>query len=307
MKLLFKTLFLFIFSSIILSGCGYKKTGKFDFDKYHKKRPASPAVKSIKTYQTLTDSAHPNSAEMLLSEVEYSVRGLKWKETYYIPDSGKIDYFTVTNYDNNGNAIETHTEYPSTHYESTEKNSYDNDKHVLTTDWTRTDGNGQSSGRHDYKYDSHGKMIKWDVFEKGKFVTCRIYEYIYDDQGRPVESFCKETKNNKDTSVDCHEKYAYDSITGRESGKIVLIENEVPLEIIESQYDTAGNKILEIQYERDSIGKLKPDTRIINVFNEYGEGRQSVTFKDNKEQSTSDNTYDDYGHLIETRVKDASG
>lgn len=86
-----------------------------------------------------------------------------------------------------------------------------------------------------------------------------------------------------------------------------MIENDVPLEIVESQYDTAGNKILEIHYERDSIGKLKPNTRIINVFNEYGEIKQSVVFKDNKEQSTTDNTYDQYGHLIESKVKDASG
>src|ERR1039458_3319633 len=144
MKLSINNLILLIAGSLMLSGCGHKKINKFDFDKFHKKRPASPLIKSIKTYQATADSAHPKASEILTEEVEYNDKGWKAKETYYSQDSGKIDYFTGTNYDDNGNAIETHTEYPSTHYESTEKNTYDNDKHVITTDWTRTDGNGRS-------------------------------------------------------------------------------------------------------------------------------------------------------------------
>ncbi len=290
--------------SLILSGCKHKDASGFDFYKYHKKHPESPVVKSLKTYNTNSDSAHPNAKEILTSSVEFNSKGLKIKETHYTEDSGKIDYSTITKYDDNGNAIETHSVYPASNYETTEKNTYDKDTHLLATDWSRTDG---TSGRHEYKYDSHGKMIKWDWFEKGKFVISRLYYYNYDKEDRPIECVCKETKNNKDTTSDCHETYAYDSVTGLQSGKIVMIENDVPLEIIEDQYDSTGNKIIEIHYERDSVGKLKPDTRTINIFNEFGDVTQSVVYKGTTQQSAMDNKYDNYGHLIESVTRDATG
>jgi len=304
MNLISKSLALFVLCALVFFGCKNKSGSHFDFDKYHKKHEKSPTVKLFKTYVTNTDSANPNAKEILTVATEYNSKGLKTKETHYTEDSGKIEYTTETKYDDNGNAIETHSVYPISNYESTEKNTYDKDKHLLSTDWSRTDG---TSGRHEYKYDSHNKMVRWDWFEKGKFVISRLYYYNYDKEDRPIECICKETKNNKDTQTDCHEKYAYDSITGLESGKIVLIENEVPLEIVESQYDSSGDKIMEIHYDRDSVGKLLPDARTINIFNEFGDIKQSVVFKGDKQQSTSDNTYDQYGHLIESVTRTDTG
>jgi len=303
-KKIFAALFSLLMLGLVISGCKHKRGSGFDFDKYHKKHAVSPVIKSLKTYITTTDSAHPNAPEILTSSVDFNAKGLKTKETHYTEDSGKIEYSTETKYDDNRNAIETHSVYPASKYESTEKNTYDKDKHLISTDWSRTDG---TSGKHEYKYDSHGKMIKWDWFEKGKFVISRLYFYAYDKNDRPVECICKETKNNRDTTTDCHEKYAYDSVTGLQSGKIVMIENNVPLEIVEDQYDSTGNKIIEIHYERDSVGKLKPDMRTINIFNEFGDITQSVVYKGTAQQSTTDNKYDKYGHLIESITKDATG
>lgn|GEM_PF-4856285 len=299
-----KSSILVIICSLVFFGCKTKSGSHFDFDKYHKKHTPSPTIKSLNTYVTSTDSANPNAKEILTVATEFNSKGLKTKETHYTEDSGKVEYTTETKYDDNGNAIETHSVYPISNYESTEKNTYDKDKHLIATDWSRTDG---TSGRHEYKYDSHGKMVRWDWFEKGKFVISRLYYYNYDKEGRPIESICKETKNNKDTTTDCHETYAYDSVTGLESGKIVLIENDVPLEIVESQYDSTGNKIMEIRYERDSTGKLVPDTRTLNIFNPFGDITQSTSYKGNKQQSITDNTYDQYGHLIESVTKTDSG
>ena len=299
-----KSLSLFVLCALFFFSCKNKSGSHFDFDKYHKKHEKSPTVKSLKTYNTTTDSANPNPKEIMIAATEYNSKGLKIKETHYTEDSGKVEYTTETKYDDNDNAIETHSVFPIANYESTEKNTYDKDKHLLYTDWSRTDG---LSGKHEYKYDSHDKMIQWDWFEKGKFVISRLYYYNYNKDGKPVECICKETKNNKDTSTDCHEKYAYDSITGLESGKIVLIENEVPLEIVESQYDSAGDKIMEIHYGRDSVGKLMPDARTINIFNEFGDIKQSVVFKGTKQESITDNTYDQYGHLIESITKTDRG
>ena len=299
-----KSLTLFVLGALVFFGCKNKSGSHFDFDKYHKKHDKSPVIKSLKTYATTTDSTNPNPKEILNVSTEFNSKGLKTKETHYTEDSGKVEYTTETKYGDNDNAIETHSVFSIANYESTEKNTYDKDKHLLFTDWSRTDG---LTGRHEYKYDSHDKMIRWDWFEKGKFIISRLYYYNYNKDGKPIECICKETKNNKDTSTDCHEKYAYDSITGLESGKIVLIENEVPLEIVESQYDSAGDKIIEIHYDRDSVGKLMPDGRTINIFNEFGDIKQSVVFKGAKQQSTTDNTYDQYGHLIESVTKTEMG
>ncbi len=304
LKGFYKVAFSLLLAGLVLAGCKHKEGSHFDFYKYHKKHPESPVVKSLKTYVTNSDTAYPKASEILSSSNEFNAKGWKTKETHYTEDSGKMEYTTATKYDDNGNAIETHSVYPASNYESTEKNTYDKDKHLLSTDWTRTDG---TSGRHEYKYDDHGKMIRWDWFEKGKFVVSRLYYYVYDKEDRPIECVCKETKNNKDTTTDCHETYAYDSVTGLQSGKIVLIENNVPLEIVESQYDSTGNKIIEIHYERDSVGKLIPDTRTINIFNEYGDVTQSVVYKGTTQQSTTENKYDQYGHLIESITKDATG
>src|SRR5665213_2075416 len=112
MKLSFKVLLLIISGAVILSGCGHKKAAKFDFDKYHKKRFASPGIKSIKTLVTNTDSAHPKASEILTEEVAYNDKGWKTKETYYSADSGKIEFTSSYTYDDKGNVTKTDLDYP---------------------------------------------------------------------------------------------------------------------------------------------------------------------------------------------------
>jgi YD repeat-containing protein len=301
MNIIFKILSAFLLLGLLITGCKQKRDYKAEAEKLHKKRPASPPIKSIKTYNFQSDSLNRNSKEELAQVEDYNAKGLKTKVTHYT-DSNQVDYITDYSYDDRGNAIKTHSVFPLAKYESTEVNTYDKDKHLVKTEWSRTDG---SAGVHEYKYDKQGKMERWDWFEKGQFVISRLYPFIYDDEGRPVESFYKETKNNRDTAVQGHEKYTYDSITGLESGKFVLY-GDIPLEIVENQYDKNRNKILEIHYERDSTGKLSPNTRVMNVFNEYGEVTESNVYKDKKLQSTVDNTYDDYGHLIEAVTKEGN-
>lgn len=278
--------------------CKNKPTAKEDFDKYHKKRPLSPTIKSIKTYASTADSTHIKPAESLAQAEEYDSKGQKIKLTHYIGDSGAIDYITTYQYDDKGNAIQTHSVFPFDHSESTEKNTYDNKNHVIKTEWTKSDGN---YGTHEYKFDSHGAMIQWDSYEKGHFMVTRLYPMIYDKDDHLIESFAKETHGSKDTMVQGHEKYSYDSVNNLEAAKMVLYGDAV-LEIVESQYDTSRNKILEIYYERDTSGKLKRNTRIMNVYNEYGEITSSTTFKDGKVQSVTENKYDNYGHLIESSI-----
>jgi hypothetical protein len=284
---------------LVFGSCSHRRDYKAEAEKLHKKRPASPNIKSLKTYILETDSTNPNAKERLTQVEEYNPKNQKIKLTHY-NDSGKVDYITDYAYDDQGNIIKQHTVYPIEKYESTDINTYDKDKHLLKTEWTRTDG---GSGRHEYKYDKEGKMDQWDWYEKGHFVISRLYPFIYDKEGRPVESFYKETSNNKDTSVQGHEKYVYDSATGLESGKFVMY-GDVPIEIVESQYDKNRNKILEIYYLADSTGKLAPSTRVMNIFNEYGEITESATYKGKRLFSTTTNTYDQYGHLIETVTKE---
>jgi hypothetical protein len=284
---------LLLFCTIALS-CKHKSAEKDDFDKYHKKRPVSPVVKSIKSYVCITDSANPKCREGANTTEEYDAKGQKTKLTQYIGDSGKVQYITTYKYDGKGNAIETHTETPSDNSWSTEKNTFDDDKHIVKTEWGRSDG---GTGTHEYKFDALGHMSRWDWNEKGQVVT-RLYPMTYDKNDHIIESYAKKIQTTKDTIIEGHEKYTYDSATGKESGKVVFL-NDIPLEVLETHYDSAHNKIMEIDRERDTTGRMEART-ILYFYNEYGEVTRTQVFKYGKVQSASQNTYDNYGHLTES-------
>jgi len=285
---------------LLVGGCKSKKDKE---DTLHKKRPASPAIKSVKTYLSVSDSAHLKPKETLTQADDYNDKGFKIKHTQYVGDSGAVEYVTTTEVDKNGNAIKTHTIYTAGHVENTETNQYDKDNHKIKTDFTTGDGN---YGTHEYKFDKNGKIVQWDWYEKGRLVAKKITLITYDKDDHIVENIDEDIRNGHDTVIEGHETYTYDSATGLQTGSFILYgaAKNIPLEIIEDQYDSLHNKILEIHYERDSMGKLKPNTRVMNVFNEFGEITQSSTFKDGQVQSVTDNVYDNYGHLIEATTKE---
>jgi hypothetical protein len=281
------------------TACRHKRDYKAEAEKLHKKHPASPLLKSLKTYSSITDSAHPNPVEMLVQDEAYDNKGRRIKLIHYT-DSGKIEFTTNYTYDDKGNIIQTHNIFPGDSSETTQKNTYDKDNHLVKTDWTSSKG---SYGKNEFQYDKYGKMERMDAYEKGKFVITRLYPFVYDEDGRPLEGFDKETSNNKDTSVQGHRKYTYDSLTGFESGEFVMY-GDVPIEIVESHYDKNRDKIMEIHYQSDSTGQLSPHTRIMNVFNEFGEITETQVYKDKMLESTTTNTYDTYGHLVATETRE---
>lgn len=296
--------FLILISTLgaMLPACKNHKKPAEEVDTWHKKRPKSPPVKTVKTYElTYTDStglATPK-ADTLVQLEEYDRNNHKTHMVHYTEPAYEIFYTS----DANGNYTYTKTVYPDKS-EATETRTYDKDNHPLTTDWKNAD----SYGKHVYTYDEYGNMVKWDWYEKGQFVVSRIYSNIYDANGHTIENFYKETRNNKDTSLMSHEAYDYDSATGKQLHKLVYFNNS-PLAMEEYFYNKNRDRILEVHYELDSNGqgKLVAAERVMNTYNEYGELTQSKLFRYNQLQYTTDNTYDQYGHLILSKQHFSNG
>lgn len=287
-----------------LPACKHHKKPAEEADTWHKKRPKSPPVKTVKTYSAvyMKDSltGKPQGATDTLVQVEeFDKNNHKVHMTHYAQPAYEIFYTS----DANGNYTYTRTVYPDKS-EATETRTYDKENHPLTTDWKNAD----SYGKHIYTYDENGNMSRWDWYEKGQFVVSRLYPNVYDDNGRLIESFYKETRNNHDTTLMSHEAYDYDSITGKQQHKVVYMNNS-PLAMEEYFYNKNRDRILEVHYELDSNGqgRLVPAERIMNSYDEYGELTESKFYRYNKLQYTITNTYDQYGHQIISEEQFANG
>jgi hypothetical protein len=296
--------FLFVFIFCLLAGfysCKRnKQSAAEEKNPHHKPRPESPIVKSIKKYgisaRTGTDT--------LLQVEEFDEKGYKIRFIKYDAGGGGMEYETQYTNNSDGKPVRTVTKYADGSVD-TEENEYNSDGKVTSTKWQRSDG---TSGKHEYKFDDNGTIIQWDWFEKDHFVMSRLYPTTYNDEGKPLESFYKETTNNRDTTTVNHYQYAYD-----EKNRLVRklsMENDLPLALEEYIYDTLGNKIIEIFYEPDSLssGTLVLGHKQLNVYNEYGELTQYKTAMGKGDlELTVSNKYDDFGHLIETIYDYAPG
>jgi hypothetical protein len=286
----------------VLPACKHHKKTTEEVDTWHKKRPKAPPVKTVKTYETFfADSVQQGGQikDTLVQVEEFDKNDHKTHMVHYTEPRYEIFYTS----DANGNYTFTRTVYPDKS-EATETRTYDKDNHPLTVEWKNT----ESNGKHVYTYDEYGNMSRWDWYEKGQFVVSRLYPNIYDDNGHILESFYKETRNNRDTSLMSHEAYDYDSVTGKQTHKVVYMNNS-PLAMEEYFYNKSRDRIMEVHYELDTNGegKLVAAERVMNTYNEYGELTQTKLFRFNQLQYTTDNTYDQYGHLILSEQHFANG
>lgn len=259
----------------------------------HKKRPASPVLKSIKHY--ITDTT---GTEMLYEVEEFDKQGHKVRQIRYQAND-TMDFEALYTPNEKGNPEKTVTRYLDGTTD-TELHTYGENGKAVKTEWTRSDG---TRGRHEYRYDDKDSLVQWDRYENGKFILTQLWPNVYDENDRVIESWYKETSNGKDTSTRQHWVYSYDSLgrlTHRQALRGAALES-----VEEYYYDSMNDVIMMVEYGLDTLkpGRYIPQKRTINSYNEYGELLTSqILDAQGKEMEQTENEYDQYGHLVKSVI-----
>lgn len=289
----------FLLAGTVFFSCKSNKEAAEERNPHHKLRPQSPVVKSVKKYITSSRTG----ADTLVQIEEFDKEGYKIKMRKYLPD-GQVEYEIAYTNNSQGKPEKAVTTYMDGSTD-TEEHTYNRQGKVTATDWKRGDG---TSGRHEYIYNDEGEIVQWDWYESGRLVMSRLYPVSYNEQGKPLEGFYKETTNRKDTSTVQHYQYTYDN-KNRLTSKLSL-EGELPIALEEYIYDTLDNKVVEIFYEPDSVNSATfgLGNKKMNIYNEYAELLQYQTSVGRGDiEQTVTNTYDEYGHLLQTIYEGADG
>lgn len=173
--------------------------------------------------------------------------------------NGKIDYKCETEYNEAGQKTLV-VYYDAKGMTLKIRREYDENGNCIRT--TEQDGKGKVTGILKNEFDDHGNVLKSTSYDaKGKVTEESTYKYKYDDRGNTLRQTHYDAKGNL-------------------KGKIAW------------EYDKENRKISETRYGPEGYKECK------YTYNSRGDTLAFISYKDGRQDSKVENTYDRFGNNI---------